>query len=417
MSGFASYRAPMSTQDARRWARIGVLAALAVVIGWVETFIPLPLPIAGVKLGLANIVVLVTLQLIDVRAAALVALVKVLAAGFLFGNPLMMLFSAMGTLLAFAVMVVLLRVPGLHVAVVSAAAAMAHNMGQLAVAQLVLGTPLVWYSAPFMLLAACLTGSLCGFAAAWTLDALGPEAHMDAANSLQGSARATRGDALEHAPSALPVRESGVDIRIKLLALVAFFIFAFHANSPVGLGAVALIAIVSALVTRLNPTTILRLLLPLAFVLAVTVLMQLAYHQNGTVVEQVGPLVVTSEGLWQAFRMVVVQVSVVIASVSFMQSANPTELVRAFGWMLRPLERLGVNTQGAVLSLTVSMAFIPVLVREVSTLRSAHASRGVDFDGPLRLRLAAYTRLFAPLVRSAFRHADSLADSFLSRAL
>lgn len=163
---------PMSLDEARMWARIGVLAALAVVIGWVETFIPLPLPIAGVKLGLANIVVLVALVMMGPRPAALVALVKVLATGILFGNPLMMLFSAAGTLLAYLAMVVLVRIPGLHIAVVSVVAAMLHNVGQLAVAQVVLGTPLVWYSAPFMLLTACVTGALCGFAAKWTLDVL-----------------------------------------------------------------------------------------------------------------------------------------------------------------------------------------------------------------------------------------------------
>ena len=62
------------------------------------------------------------------------------------------------------------------------------------------------------------------------------------------------------------------------------------------------------------------------------------------------------------------------------------------------------------------MAFIPVLAREFLTLRAAHASRGASFEGPVRERLAAHARLFAPLVRSSFRHAESLADSLLSRA-
>lgn len=164
--------APMDISEAQKWARVGVMAALAVVIGWAETFLPLPVPIAGVKLGLANIVVLAAFLLMDARSAALVALIKVLATGFLFGNPLMMLFSATGTLLAYAVMALLLRVSGLHVVVVSIVAAMSHNIGQLAVAQMVLGTSLVWYSAPPLLLAACVTGMLCGMAAQWVIEAL-----------------------------------------------------------------------------------------------------------------------------------------------------------------------------------------------------------------------------------------------------
>ena len=77
---------PLSLDEARSWARVGVLAALALVLSYVETFIPLPLPVPGIKLGLANIVVLMALETMDVKSAALIALIKVIAAGFLFGH-------------------------------------------------------------------------------------------------------------------------------------------------------------------------------------------------------------------------------------------------------------------------------------------------------------------------------------------
>ena len=97
----------MSLDEARLWARVGVLAALALVLSYIETFIPLPVPVPGIKLGLANVAVLVALELIDVKSALFVAAIKVLAAGFLFGNPLMMAYSAGGTILAFAFMAAL----------------------------------------------------------------------------------------------------------------------------------------------------------------------------------------------------------------------------------------------------------------------------------------------------------------------
>lgn len=161
-----------SPDEARRWARIGVLAALALVFGYVETFIPLPVPVPGVKLGLANIVVLVALALLDAKSAAIVALVKVLAAGFLFGNPLMMLYSAGGTALAFGVMAALMQVRGLSLVLVAVVGAVFHNVGQLAVASVVLGTPLVWATAPVLVVAACATGALSGAATRYTLTCL-----------------------------------------------------------------------------------------------------------------------------------------------------------------------------------------------------------------------------------------------------
>ena len=174
--------APRETQsraltfdEARRWARVGVLAALALVFGYIETFIPLPVPVPGVKLGLANIVVLVALVVLDVRSAAVVALVKVLAAGFLFGNPLMMLYSLGGTVLAFAAMAGLTRIRGISLVLVAIAGAILHNVGRLAVASVVLGPPAVWASAPLLMVAACATGALSGAAARYTVNALQDE--------------------------------------------------------------------------------------------------------------------------------------------------------------------------------------------------------------------------------------------------
>jgi len=171
----APARRAFTVEEARQWARVGVLASLALVLSYVETFIPLPVPVPGIKLGLANIIVLVALEVLDVKSAALVALVKVLAAGFLFGSPLMMAYSGMGTLLAFAAMALLSRIPGLHVMFVAMVGAVLHNMGQLVVAMLVLGTAAVWVTAPVLVVAACITGALSGVATAYTLACLGGE--------------------------------------------------------------------------------------------------------------------------------------------------------------------------------------------------------------------------------------------------
>lgn len=162
----------LSLDEAKRWARVGMLAALALVLGYVETFIPLPVPVPGIKLGLGNIAVLVALVVLDVRSAAAVALLKVLAAGFLFGNPLMMAYSAAGTLLAFAIIAVLNRIPGISVVLVAIAGAIFHNIGQLAVASVVLRTGLVWATAPVLVIAACVTGALTGAAVRYTLASL-----------------------------------------------------------------------------------------------------------------------------------------------------------------------------------------------------------------------------------------------------
>lgn len=162
-------KVPLTLEEARRWARVGVLSALALVLSYVETFIPLPVPFPGIKLGLANIVVLIALELLDFKSAAAIAAIKVLAAGILFGNPLMMAYSALGTLFAFLGMAALVRVPGLHVALIAIVGAILHNVGQLFVAAGMLGTPLVWASFPVLAIAAVITGALTGAFAKYLL--------------------------------------------------------------------------------------------------------------------------------------------------------------------------------------------------------------------------------------------------------
>ena len=67
----------------------GVLASLALIASYVESLVPLPVPVPGIRLGLANAVVLAVLELFGFREAFLVSVVRILLSGFLFGNLFM----------------------------------------------------------------------------------------------------------------------------------------------------------------------------------------------------------------------------------------------------------------------------------------------------------------------------------------
>lgn len=149
----------------RRISQVALLSALALVLSYLETMIPLPVAVPGIKLGLANVAVLVALYLCDVRSATLVMLIKVLASGFLFGSPLMLAYSAGGTLLAFAGMLVCRALPWVDLVPTSMIAAILHNVGQLAVAAFFLSTTAVFLTLPMLAFAACITGLLTGLVA------------------------------------------------------------------------------------------------------------------------------------------------------------------------------------------------------------------------------------------------------------
>lgn len=149
-------------EHTRCLARVSLLCACALVLSYLETMIPLPVAVPGIKLGLANVAVVVALYTLDAKSAGAVALVKVLASGFLFGSPMMLAYSLGGTALAFIGMVALAAVPGVDLVPVSMLAAVLHNVGQLGVAAMALQTPAVFINLGVLGVAACVTGGITG---------------------------------------------------------------------------------------------------------------------------------------------------------------------------------------------------------------------------------------------------------------
>ena len=150
----------------RALTRYALLVALAMVLSWLESMVPLSLAVPGVKLGLANLVVIFTLYKLGPRQAAAVSLVRVLLVTFTFGNAFSFAYSLAGAALSFAVMVLLKRTGKFSLLGVSIAGGVCHNIGQILVAMAVLGTKeLIWYL-PALLVAGTVAGVCIGAAGA-----------------------------------------------------------------------------------------------------------------------------------------------------------------------------------------------------------------------------------------------------------
>ena len=79
-----------------------LLVALAMILSYVEVLIPFNFGIPGIKLGLANLVVVVALYLLNARQALMISVVRILLVSFTFGNMAALLYSITGGLLSFA---------------------------------------------------------------------------------------------------------------------------------------------------------------------------------------------------------------------------------------------------------------------------------------------------------------------------
>ena len=142
----------------RTVALTGLLIALALVLSYLESLVPLSFAIPGIKLGLPNLVVVFALYRLRWPTAAAVSLLRVLLVALLFGSALSLAYSAAGAAFSLLVMCLLKRSGRFGCTGVSVAGAVAHNLAQILTAALLLETSsLSWYFP-----ALCVSGVVAG---------------------------------------------------------------------------------------------------------------------------------------------------------------------------------------------------------------------------------------------------------------
>ena len=161
-----------STQLTKSLAICSALTALALIFSYVEVLIPFSFGIPGVKLGLANIVVLISIYTLGAKYGLFINLARIALSALLFGNAFSVMYAAAGGLLALTVMLLAKRAGIFSVIGVSMSGGVFHNMGQLATAALVMQTPGIIYYFPVLLIAGMITGIVNGFIATLVLRAL-----------------------------------------------------------------------------------------------------------------------------------------------------------------------------------------------------------------------------------------------------
>ena len=145
-----------------RVAFFGLFTALALIFGYVESLFPIFLGVPGIKLGLANLLILVILYRWGMKEAYLLSVVRVVLSGFIFGNLFSILYSLSGALLSLTVMCLLKKSEKFTVIGVSMAGGVFHNIGQLLMAGIVLQSFSIFYYFPVLLISGMLTGMMIG---------------------------------------------------------------------------------------------------------------------------------------------------------------------------------------------------------------------------------------------------------------
>lgn len=150
---------------ARKIAYSSILVALALILSYVEALIPINFGIPGVKLGIANLVIVIGLYFLNTSQVFIILIARIVLVSFLFGNMSAMLYSLAGGIVSFVIMILIRKIKGFSIVGVSIAGGVAHNIGQLIVASLVVENLKLIYYLPVLMIAGTLTGMLIGIIA------------------------------------------------------------------------------------------------------------------------------------------------------------------------------------------------------------------------------------------------------------
>ncbi len=142
--------------------KLSFLTLVALMLSYIESIIPMPVPVPGIKLGLANLITLYLLLNGQRKGAFLVLITRTVLASLLFANPINLLYSLGGGLLALLIMSLLFKAypKRLSLLGISVPGAMFHNIGQIAVACILMRSLTLIYYLPILILVGIITGIL-----------------------------------------------------------------------------------------------------------------------------------------------------------------------------------------------------------------------------------------------------------------
>ena len=151
----------MNKEKTRRLALAGMLTAVMFIIGYVESLLPPFFSVPGIKPGFANIPVMIAIYMLDWKLAGAMSCTRIILSGFTFTGLFACIYSLAGAVLSITVMVLLKHTKKFSLTGVSMAGGVAHNLGQIIVAVIVVGKA-VWYYFPVLIVSGLAAGMLTG---------------------------------------------------------------------------------------------------------------------------------------------------------------------------------------------------------------------------------------------------------------
>jgi energy-coupling factor transport system permease protein len=207
-----------------------------------------------------------------------------------------------------------------------------------------------------------------------------------------------------------------LDPRAKILAVVLLAVGLFLVDSITGLLVVGAFVVALVAVARIPLSGFLRLLRPVALVVAFTAIFQVLFVREGEPLFGFWVIEVYSEGVRLAVFLALRILVLVAAAMLLTATTSPLSLTDGIEDLLSPLKKVGFPSHEVAMMMTIALRFIPTLYDEGRKITTAQKARGAEFtSGGLVGRVRALLPVLIPLTVGAFARADELAEAMESR--
>ncbi len=209
-----------------------------------------------------------------------------------------------------------------------------------------------------------------------------------------------------------------MDPRVKILALVAYIVALFLAKTFYGLAACFIALALMTLFSRVPVLRVLKSVKAVFFILIFTAVLNLFFHSGRAenLLWHWKFLKIYREGIIFTVFFTLRLFFLVMGSTVLTLSTTPVDLCSGIESLLKPLTLIKIPVHALALVMSIALRFIPTLIEETNRIIAAQKARGADFEsGNIFKRIHAIVPILIPLLISAFRRADELADAMDAR--
>ncbi|MCI5775184.1 MAG: energy-coupling factor transporter transmembrane protein EcfT [Aerococcus sp.] len=206
-----------------------------------------------------------------------------------------------------------------------------------------------------------------------------------------------------------------LDPRVKLLGMFYLLIVVFFANNWWSYLVLFTLAMAGVWLTQISLRVFIRGLRPMIFLILMTVILQLLFTHEGTVLFSFGPIALTTGGIVNAFFILLRFIFIIFISTLLTLTTAPLDMTNGLETLAGPLKKV-LPVQEMALMLAIALRFVPTLMDEAEKIMDAQRARGVDFgEGSLLQRVKSFLPVLIPLFISAFDRAYDLSIAMEAR--